>query len=171
MTYQGQLDYADVRSGGQILSGYSLTYGYNGERGEIGRAQITRPGNMDDANCYHYYYDCYHTISRRLLTSETAVGTTQCASLRVADYMGCGGLVTNNWSGTINGIQRKWMREVNYAAGNSDSGSGWKPFAYAQRQLAMGIASFADGSTVLVTHMYYVETELNVTTCGTSGVC
>ncbi len=34
-----------------------------------------------------------------------------------------------------------------------------------------GIASFADGSTTLVTHLYDVEAKLGVTTCGTSGVC
>ena len=81
-----------------------------------------------------------------------------------------GGIVTNNWRGTVYGIQRKWMRQIDPAADEGDSGSGWKPFTYTHRDLATGIASFADGSTALATHMYDVETKLGVTTCGTSGI-
>ncbi|MCP4964198.1 MAG: hypothetical protein GY926_03085 [bacterium] len=170
--YYGLLLASDVRATGQILSGYSTTYGYYGERGDIGKAAITRPYNMDDPNCYHADLDCNSRILRRMYTSETSVGTTMCASMRTANDWHCGVIITNNWSGTVNGVHRKWMRQINYAGADGDSGSGWRPFQRTSADKAMGIASFSNyANSILVTHMYYGETKLNVITCGTSGVC
>ncbi len=158
-----------VTVGGQVVSSSGFSYSYNGERGEVTRAQILSLSITDDNNCYHSDSDCNTRISRREYTYETGVGETKCASLRGTNDYRCGTIVSNNWVGTFEGVPMKWIRQITFYASLSDSGGGWKESTRATA-ITNGRIGSPDWDT-LATHMYYVETKLSVTTCGTSGSC
>ena len=162
---------SDVRVvvGGQQVSNAGFSFSYNGERGEITRAQILSLSTTDDNNCYHADADCNASIVRRELTGETGVGETKCSSMRTTNDYKCGTVLSNDWRGTAEGIQRRWIRQINFHNQDGDSGSGWK-----ESTLATAITNWRLNwpmNDTLATHMYYVETKLGVTTCGTSGAC